>query len=144
MVSAFARLMGAPPDRNLIDWSLNAGVNVTALLRGRNNDTLGIGYGWAHVSGRASDLDSDIRFFTASPYPVRGSEQFIEVTYQCQVTPWWIIQPDLQYIIDPRGGVPNPFDPSKRTGFGCADGSQFLNNITVATPARARLDGGMT
>ncbi len=115
-VSAFARLMGAPPDRNLIDWSLNAGVNVTALLPGRSNDVCGIGYGWAHVSGNAADLDRDTSFYSGTPYPARGSEQFIEVTYQCQVAPWWIIQPDLQYIIEPGGGIENPFHPSKLVG----------------------------
>lgn len=27
----------------------------------------------------------------------------IELSYQCQVTPWLIVQPDVQYIINPGG-----------------------------------------
>lgn len=116
MVSVFTRLMGGPSDRNLIDWSLNAGVNVAALLHGRDNDVCGIGYGWAHVSGSASDLDRDEAYYSGTPYPVRGAEQFIEVTYQCQICPWWTIQPDLQYIIDPGGGILDPLNPSRKIG----------------------------
>ncbi|MGC9196234.1 MAG: carbohydrate porin [Syntrophobacteraceae bacterium] len=112
MVSVFGRLMGAPGDENLIDWSLNAGINVTGLLPGRPNDVCGLGYGWAHISGAAADLDRDTSFYSGAPYPVRGTESFIELTYQCQITPWWTIQPDLQYIMDPGGGVLNPMHPS--------------------------------
>ncbi len=116
MVAIFGRLMGAPGDCNLIDWSLNAGVNVTGLLPGRDNDVCGIGYGWAHISGAAADLDRDTSFYSGAPYPVRGAESFIEVTYQCQIAPWWTIQPDLQYIINPGGGVLNPLNPSGLIG----------------------------
>ncbi|MDR3631279.1 MAG: carbohydrate porin [Desulfocapsaceae bacterium] len=115
-IGVFARIMGAPADRNLIDWSLNAGVNLKGLVPGRDDDTFGIGYGWAHVSNQASDLDRDTGVFKGTVYPIRDSEQFIEVTYQYQVAPWWIIQPDMQYIINPGGGLSNPLNPSERIG----------------------------
>jgi porin len=28
--------------------------------------------------------------------------------YQAQLAPWWMLQPELQYIIRPGGGVLNP------------------------------------
>ena len=115
-VSAFARIYGAPSDRNLVDWSLNAGVDLNAPLRGRKGDTFGIGYGWAHVSGRAAEIDRDTGFFTSAAYPVRTAEHFIELTYRYQVAPWCTVQPDLQYIINPGGGLPNPRNPSRRIG----------------------------
>ncbi|MGH6990777.1 MAG: carbohydrate porin [Stellaceae bacterium] len=31
------------------------------------------------------------------------------------MAPWWIIQPDLQYIIHPGGHVPDPNDPTGMT-----------------------------
>jgi porin len=31
----------------------------------------------------------------------------IELTYQLQLKPWWMLQPDLQYVINPGAGVPN-------------------------------------
>ncbi|MGC8492799.1 MAG: carbohydrate porin [Syntrophobacteraceae bacterium] len=117
MVSAFTRLMGAPSDRNLIDWALTAGVNCNALLPGRDNDVCGIGYGWAHISTGATDYDKDTAAQDVDTFtPVRGAEQFIELTYQCQICPWWIIQPDLQYVIDPGGGAADPLNPSRTIG----------------------------
>ncbi|HTR16455.1 MAG TPA: carbohydrate porin [Acetobacteraceae bacterium] len=115
-VNVFARVMGAPPDRNLVNFALNAGVTLKAPLPGRDNDTFGIGYGLASVSSRASGLDRDIAFYSGSPYPIRGSESFIEVTYQAQLAPWWQVQPDFQYVFTPSGGIPNPNQPGQRIG----------------------------
>ncbi|HEV2263871.1 MAG TPA: carbohydrate porin [Stellaceae bacterium] len=115
-VGVFARIMGAPADRNLIDASLNAGVSLKAPLPGRDNDTVGIGYGWAHVSGRATALDQDTAHFTGAAFQVRSAEHFIEVTYQYQVAPWWQLQPDFQYVINPGGGIQNPQHTSQIVG----------------------------
>jgi porin len=48
--------------------------------------------------------------------PIRSTETFIEVTYQCQVTPWWQLQPDFQYVFRPGGGIPDPDNPTTRVG----------------------------
>jgi porin len=115
-VGVFARLMGAPGNRNLINFSVNAGVTLKAPLPGRDDDTLGIGFGVAKVSPSASGLDRDTAFFSGSFFPIRGSETFIEVTYQMQVTGWWQLQPDFQYFFNPGGGVLNPNNPTQRVG----------------------------
>ncbi len=115
-VGVFGRIMGAHADRNLIDWSINAGVNMKAPLPGRTGDTFGIGYGWAHVSTRAGDLDKDRMTFSGTAIPIRSSETFIELTYQAQIAPWWTVQPDLQYVRNPGGGLLNPVNPSERIG----------------------------
>jgi porin len=108
-LGVFARAMGTPEDdRNLIDFSLNAGLTLKAPLPGRDNDTLGIGGGYTRVSAAAGGLDRDTGFYTGTPVPVRGSETYIEVTYQYQVNPWWQIQPDFQYVFNPGGGIANP------------------------------------
>jgi porin len=36
------------------------------------------------------------------------------LTYQYQVTPWWILQPDFQYVFNPGAGVANPNAPGER------------------------------
>lgn len=111
-IGVFVRAMAAPSDRNLIDFSLNAGVNVKAPFPGRQHDTFGIGYDFAHVGNAASVLDRDIGVFTGTAYPVRSAEHVIEVTYQYQVAPWWVLQPDFQYVINPGGGI---LDPNNKT-----------------------------
>lgn len=116
LVNVFLRAEGAPSDRNVIEFGFNAGITVKALLPGREDDTFGIGYGLAKVSGAAVGLDRDIAFYSSAPYPKRSSESFIEATYQIQVNPWWQIQPDFQYVFLPGGGIPNPNLPHQRIG----------------------------
>jgi porin len=111
-VNLFARIMGAPSAQNLISFSFNGGVTLTAPLPGRDNDQAGIDIGVAKVSGQAAGLDRDTGFFTGTPYPVRGTEELIELTYQAQVTPWLQLQPDLQYVVNPSAGVQDPDDPT--------------------------------
>ena len=36
----------------------------------------------------------------------------LELMYRAQVTPWWTLQPDLQFIAHPGGHVPDPTDPT--------------------------------
>lgn len=115
-LNVFARLMGAPGDRNLINFSVNAGVTLKAPMPGRDNDTAGIGFGVAKVGGGAIGLDQDTAFFAGISQPIRSSETFIEVTYQYQATGWWQLQPDFQYVFNPGGGIPNPNDPARRIG----------------------------
>ncbi len=114
-VGIFARLMGAPGDRNLANFSVNGGISLKAPLPGRDNDSFGIGFGVAKISPSAIQFDRDNNRLNG-PYPIRSSESFIEVTYQYQAAPWWTVQPDFQYVFTPAGGVPNPLRPNQRIG----------------------------
>jgi porin len=115
-VSVFGRVMDTPqPDRNLVDFSLNAGVVYHDPLPNRADDTLAIGMGYAHVSRQASALDQDTQLTNPTGFnPIRTSETYVEATYQYQLRPWWQIQPDIQYIFNPGGGIANPNNPNLR------------------------------
>jgi porin len=112
-VGVFARIMGAPGDRNLISFSVNAGITVKAPLPGRDDDTFGIGWAIAKVGGGVTRSDRDANFFVGYS-PIRTTENFIEVTYQYQAAGWWQIQPDFQYVFLPGAGIANPLNPTKR------------------------------
>lgn len=116
-VGVFARVMGTPlRDRNLIDFSANLGVVFRSPFRYRAADTFGIGWGYAHVSPQATQLDVDNINYgnNAAGTPVRSSETFVELTYQYQLKPWIQIQPDIQYIMNPGAGVADPSSPLQR------------------------------
>jgi porin len=115
-INVFLRPMIAPQqDRNLIDFSLNAGLTMHEPFFGRDDDTFGLGMGFARVSSSATGLDEDTAFYNPGVYsPVRHNETFVEATYQYQVTPWWQIQPDIQYVFDPGAGIVNPNDPTQK------------------------------
>jgi porin len=108
----FTRVMGTPQtDRNLIDFSMNAGFTLHEPIPLRDNDTLGIGVGYADVSGRAASYDKGTAFYNPGTYtPIRSGETFAEVTYQYQATPWWQIQPDFQYVFNPGAGAVDDSD----------------------------------
>ncbi len=113
-LAAFLRVMGAPDDRNLISFSANGGLTLKAPIEGRDNDTAGLGFGFARVSDGARGLDqAEASFAGPSTFsPVRSSETFIEATYQIQLAPWWQLQPDIQYIFNRGGGIVNPMNPN--------------------------------
>jgi len=69
--------------------------------------------GTTKVGSQASGLDQDTGAFSASYYPVRGAETFVEAMYQYQVTPWWQLQPDVQYVFRPGAGVLDPNRPGQ-------------------------------
>jgi porin len=114
-ISFFARAMGTPEqNRNLVDFSMNAGFNFHEPILHRVDDTLGVEMGYAKVSNRAADLDRDMAALTKGYYPIRSGEAFVEATYQYQLTPWCQLQPDFQYGFNPGGGIPKPNSPGHR------------------------------
>ncbi|MFL9910819.1 carbohydrate porin [Paraburkholderia sp. RL17-337-BIB-A] len=115
-VGVFARVMGAPGDRNLVDLGVNAGVTLKAPFKGRDNDVAGLAVGYAKIGSRAQGLASDTASLTTPGYPSRSAETVVEVTYQYQVAPWWRLQADFQYVFRPAGGIPDPGNPSQRVG----------------------------
>ncbi len=108
------RAMGAPGDRNLVSFYFNAGLAYKGPF-GRKDDTIGIGFGYAQIGNAARLLDRDTAAIMPG-YPVRSREAVLEVTYQFQVTDWWQLQPDFQYVTAPSGGVLNPNAPGRKIG----------------------------
>jgi porin len=109
--AVFARAMGAPADRNLVDLYLDGGLTYNGPF-GRTDDQVGIGLGYARIG-------SSVRAFNArfgQPPPTRSDEKVLEVTYLFQLLPWWQVQPDFQYVFNPGGGIPSPAAPTRRLG----------------------------
>ena len=110
-----ARAMGAPGDRNLVDVFAQGGLTYKGAFD-RPADTMGIGVERARVSSRARAGDRATAQVLGTSYPLRSSETVIEATYQAQIAPWWQVQPDVQYVLSPGGGVPDPDRPGHRIG----------------------------
>ncbi|MBY4865053.1 carbohydrate porin [Burkholderia sp. Bp9017] len=109
-LGVFARVMGAPGDRNLVSAAANVGVVLKAPFAGRDNDSAGLALTYIKVGRHARALDRDALAFDGAPYGVRGSETALEATYNYQVAPWWQIQADAQYTFNAGAGQ-NPSDP---------------------------------
>jgi porin len=106
-LSGFIRAGGVPNDRNPISFYADGGLLYKGLLPRRPDDKVGIAAAYARVGGNARSLDADVGLFGNFIYPIRTGETMIEMMYQAQLAPWWMLQPELQYIVRPGGGVPN-------------------------------------
>nr|WP_249802944.1 carbohydrate porin [Bradyrhizobium sp. 21] len=110
-IGIFARVSGAPADRNLVDAYADGGVEFIGLSDARPDDKFGIAAGYAHVSKRAQALDADYGRFVDPRWPVRSFEGLLTAVYQYQIKDGWTVQPNFQYIVHPGGGATAPASP---------------------------------
>ncbi|WP_244474182.1 carbohydrate porin [Methylobacterium sp. Leaf87] len=113
-VSVYARVSASPSDRNPIDLWADGGVVVAGLIPGRPDDLFGASVIYARISEAARGFDRDRVDLQASGEPVRTAEATFELSYQAQIRPGWTVQPDLQYIFNPGGGLADPERPNTR------------------------------
>jgi porin len=111
-LNLFVRGGVAPSDRNLISYYVDGGAGLKGLLPGRADDVLTFGVAYAKISSNASAADQDLLAANGPPQPIRDQEIVFELNYAAQIAPWWIVQPDLQYIVHPGGNVPDPNNPA--------------------------------
>ena len=115
-VNLFLRGGLVPSDRNLISFYVDGGAGIKGPFARRPDDVLTFGMAYAKISRDAAALDQDMLAINGPPYPIRDHELVFELSYQYQIAPWWIVQPDLQYIVHPGGNVPHPDDPTVTVG----------------------------
>jgi porin len=105
-ISVFTRAGVVPTDRNAVSFYIDGGVGLKGLLPGRADDTLTFGVAYEKISPDAIAADRD----AALPV-IRSNETVFEVSYAAQIAPWWVVQPDFQYIVHPGGNVEDPSNP---------------------------------
>jgi porin len=106
-ISVFARVMGAPGDRNLVDLYADTGVTLKGPFEGRGDDVVGLAVAYSRISDDVRVLNAALP--QAAPgRPINNDEIDLEATYQFAVTPWWQLQPDLQYVVHPGGNLTDP------------------------------------
>ncbi|WP_239029865.1 carbohydrate porin [Novacetimonas pomaceti] len=88
----------ADTDRNQIVYAADAGFTLKGPF-GRAGDMAGFGAGLGAASPYLAQADR------RSDLPMQGTEYHLELTYQIPITPWFMLQPDIQGIISPSGGV---------------------------------------
>jgi porin len=113
-LGVFFRLGVAPlADRNLVTLYADTGFNFKGAIASRPDDVFGIALAVAQIGGAARGLDQDQRQFSGIAQPIRDNESMIEVMYRVQATPWWTLQPDLQFIRHPGGDVALGTSPTR-------------------------------
>ncbi len=96
VLAGFARLSGSmPTSRSAVGIYADAGVAWFAPLPSRDKDMLGIAVSFLRYTSHYE------RQTSAAGTPVGDGETVLELTYQIQVAPWLIIQPDAQFFFNP-------------------------------------------
>jgi porin len=108
-LAGFLRVGGAPGGRNLISLEVDAGLTCKGLLPSRELDLIGVAASYGRIGGAARGLADDTALFSGVARPERDYEAVLELTYQLNVAPWWVLQPDLQAIFHPGGHIAAPF-----------------------------------
>lgn len=102
-LTVFSRVGFADAVLNEYHYHLGIGFVYAGLLPGREEDRLGLAIAHAHHS------DVFLARAEAEEVHLLEAETSVEVTYRVQLSPWLILQPDIQYVIHPSGdpGIPN-------------------------------------
>jgi porin len=95
-------VIGSPSDRNQIDSYFDTGLVFTGMLPRRPKDIFGIGIAYTGISDDASAFDRDSGLSV-----IRSNEVLLEISYTAEIVPGWTLQPDLKYIWNPGGNVPD-------------------------------------
>jgi len=107
-ISVFGRVIGAPSNRNLVDFYWEAGLTFFGVMPSRPNDILGIGFGYVGISSDEAARQRAEGELITSTYGAG-----VEVSYTAEIVPGWYLQPDFQYFWNPGGRAPDPNDPTK-------------------------------
>lgn len=88
----------APGDSNYLSYELGAGLRYTGPFSSRPKDKIGAGFIWSQAGREAANAYAN----TTGQGHLQG-EETLELDYQYHLADWFLIQPDIQYIVDPRG-----------------------------------------
>ncbi len=94
-LKAFLRLETANAKINRFGYYIGGGLVFNSPFLGRPDDQLGIAFANAVNGFDYNKLES------MNNQPVSGSELNFELTYYVQFFPWFSVQPDVQYIVNP-------------------------------------------
>ena len=108
-LAGFFRVLSAPEDRNLMTFEIDGGVAYKGLIPSRDWDTIGFAASYLEISEEISDgqelANSVLGSFGLPPlFPsIADYELVFEASYRAQLTAWWTLQPDIQWVIHPGG-----------------------------------------
>jgi len=87
----------APTSRNTTSSEILVSAAYRGIFPNRPKDVLALGFVRNDMGDEASDVSRATGFGSLS------EEYVVELTYKAQITPWLMLQPDLQYIANPSG-----------------------------------------
>jgi len=100
----FFVLVLQPAKMNELPVFVDVGLTYKGLIPGRDQDVTGVGFAYGRWSRQLNKYQND-----SGAIPQKY-EIVIETTYKIALNQWLYFQPDIQYIINPKGGNQNTKD----------------------------------
>jgi porin len=94
-LSGFARFSYVPDQRDPAVYYFDTGFNYTGVLPGRPKDIFGAAFSLER-------LGTDVNLASGAPV-LSHHENVLEITYLANLSTWFSLQPDFQYIFNPGG-----------------------------------------
>lgn len=100
----FGQFGMSPSNKNDMSRYVGGGLHYRGLIPKRDNDIAGLACGSGTFASRLGDITSQV-----------GSETVVEAFYRAQLTPWFYLQPDVQFLMNPGGMYDNSVAIGLRT-----------------------------
>ena len=113
-ITLFGLVLGAPDDRNAEDLYAEGGFSWKGVIESRPEDSFGVAFAFAHTSNAFRSLGEESVALTGNGKLYATNETIIEATYLYKAAPWWTLQPDIQYVVNPSASLP-PDSPGVTT-----------------------------
>jgi porin len=105
-ITPFANFIFAPQNRNLFPFFFDCGFTYDGIVKGRPDDALAFGAAYGSYSPDLRHVQREARRNkTLGPFgnQPQDFELVLELNYWWQVTKWFVVTPDIQYIVHPKG-----------------------------------------
>ena len=102
-LTGFFRVGWAPEDRNLASLGIDGGLMYKGLIPTRDWDTFGVAASYMEISDDISKGQRLVNSFAPGTFSVADYEFVVETSYRAQLTAWWTLQPDFQWVKHPGG-----------------------------------------
>jgi porin len=110
-LTAFGLFLYAHPVNALLEYYWEAGLLYRGTFPGRDQDTIGFAINQSRVSNVLIAAQNQQNAAMPDSVDVQSAETDIELNYRAQMTPWFSLMPNVQYVIHPNAvtSIPNAF-----------------------------------
>jgi len=110
-LTAFAVLAYAAPDTAMLEYIGQIGLLQRGTLADRDDDTIGLAVSYSRISSTLVGAQNAANAVAPGSVSVQSAETTIELNYRAQLTPWFSLMPNVQYVIRPNGvtTIPDAF-----------------------------------
>ncbi|HQS14136.1 carbohydrate porin [Reyranella sp.] len=108
-LTAFAVIAYAAPDTAMLEYIGQLGLLLRGTFAEREGDSIGLAVSYSKVSSTLVAVQNAANAVAPGSVGVQSAETTIELNYRAQLTPWFSLMPNVQYVIRPNGvtTIPN-------------------------------------